>query len=167
MYRAIRSLGSIGSCLLLLALVAACAPAGAGGTAANPTATPPVPGSAALNGCPTQQPPAGIGTQPADVIVTQGSGVNTPPVTVKNGQTLEIRLPATFRWALHIQDADKILGTTDATGWYDATLKACRWRFTALGTGTATLQYTGTMVCAPAQPCPALAIAQDYTVTVQ
>lgn len=169
MYRTSWYLGSALCCLLFLALVTACAPAGGGGTAANstPTATPLVPGSPGLNGCPTQHPPAGRGTQPADVTVTQGSGVNTPPVTIKNGQTLEVRLPATFRWGLNIQDTDKILKTTDATGWYDATLKACRWRFTALSTGTATLQYVGTMVCAPAQPCPALAIAQDYTIDVQ
>jgi hypothetical protein len=169
MYRVIRSVGSILCCLFFLALVTACAPAGGGGTASNPTttATPPAPGSAALNGCPTQNPPTGVGTQPADVIVTQGGGTNSPPVMLKKGQTLEVRLPATYRWKMTIQDTGKILATTDATGWYDATLKACRWRFTALGPGTATLQYVGTLVCASGKPCPALAIAQDYTIQVQ
>ena len=171
-------------CLAFLLLLAACAPAG-GSTANSPqanqatatttpsqastTATPapkPTPGGQALNGCSTTQPPADA-QQPADVVVTEGGQQDTQAVALKKGQTLEVRLQANTRWRLNVQDAGSILSTTEATGWYDATLKVCRWRFTAEGTGGATLSFVGIVLCAPNLHCPVAAIVQQYDVTAR
>ena len=106
--------------LLALLCIAACAPGGSGSNSPAPT-----PGSAALNGCAAQQPPAGVAGKPTDLVVTQGGDYTGQPVALHQGQTLEVRLPATIVWGLQQQDADGILTTNEATGWYDATLRAC------------------------------------------
>jgi hypothetical protein len=166
--------------LVLLLLLAACAPAGgstsagaqpvqASPTAANASPTPapsPTPGSPQLNGCPAKQPPAGAQGHAADVVVTERGTEDSQPITLTTGQTLEVRLPAIMRWRMILQDTSAVLSTNEATGWYDATLKDCRWLFTALKAGGAALSFTGTMVCAPKSECPTVAILQQYTVTV-
>jgi|GEM_PF-1421926 len=181
-------------CLLLLLFVTACAPGGqasgsAGGDFGAPTpgaATPgstssttnppgsgspsaaqPTPGSASLNGCPSQQPPPNAAAHPADVVVSAGGGADGLVVSLRMGQTLEVRLSATVRWGLQMQGAATILTASTPNGWYDAILKACVWRFTATGAGSATLIYGGGLVCAPHSQCPTIAAVQDYTVTVQ
>ncbi|HLV97413.1 MAG TPA: hypothetical protein VKT82_01940 [Ktedonobacterales bacterium] len=148
--------------LLALLCLAACAPGGNGSGATTPT-----PGSADLNGCAAQQPPAGVAGKSADLIVTQGGDYTGLPVALRQGQTLEVRLPATIIWRLQQQDAAGILTTNEATGWYDATLKDCLWRFTAVKTGSATLSFSGGLVCPPNAACPAIAAIQQYNVTVR
>ncbi len=159
--------------LVLLVFMAACAPGGGSATGAGhtngggATATPSAPGSPMLNGCPAKQPPADLAGHPADVIVTQGGGVNSPPVDVKVGQILEIRLPANVRWKLDIRDPNAILTKNEATGWYDASLKACRWRFTVVKAGQAALLFSGGLVCLPGKACPAIASMAEFTIVAQ
>lgn len=166
----LRRWGAMLACLVLLLFVAACSPAGGSGTSVGntaPTATP-APGSPQLNGCPTQHPPAGAQGHPADVVVGPGgSPEEGMPVTLNMGQTLEVRLAATIRWGLHIQDAGHNLTTDQATGWYDASTKSCVWRFRAVGAGNVTLSYSGGLVCEPNSACPALAAIQQYNVTIR
>lgn len=169
-------------CLVALLMLAACAPAGGRATQsaqtgqpsptassqASPTitATPvSTPGSQARNGCSTAQPPADSQKQ-ADVVVTQTGIEGAQPVTLNKGQTLEVRLLATIRWHMHMQNSSA-LNTKEATGWYNATLKDCLWRFTAVGTGTATLSFTGTVICDPKGQCPVAALVQQYDITVR
>ena len=71
------------------------------------------------------------------------------------------------RWRMNVQAAGGILSTTEATGWYDATLKVCRWRFTAVGTGSAMLSFAGVLLCKPKEECPVVAMLQQYTITVR
>ncbi len=179
--------------LILLLFVAACAPGGqASGSAvggpggptagaatpgstssatnpsgsSSPPAEQPTPGSASLNGCPSQQPPPGA-ANPTDVVVSSGGGANGLAVSLRAGQTLEVRLAATVHWGLQIKDTAHILTASTPNGWYDASLKACVWRFTATGAGSAALIYGGSLVCAPHSQCATIAEAQDYTITVQ
>ncbi len=169
-------------CLAFLLLLAACAPAGSatnnsqtgqasatvpGQVTPTATATPrPTPGSQARNGCSTQQPPADA-QQQADVVVTEKGNTGEQPVTLNMGQTLEVRLPANTRWRMSAEDATGALKTNEATGWYDATLKVCRWRFTAVGTGSATLSFAGILICTPKGQCPVAALLQQFTITVR
>ena len=60
-----------------------------------------------------------------------------------------------------------LLKTTEATGWYDATLKDCRWRFTAVGTGNATLSFVVSSFSRQRGQCPVAALLQQYTITVR
>jgi hypothetical protein len=149
---------------LVLALLgmAACAPLGSGSGSANPT-----PGSADLNGCAAQHAPAGVAGKSADLVVTQGGDYTGQPVALRQGQTLEVRLPATINWGMQTRDADGILTTSEATGWYDATLRDCLWRFTAVKAGSVTLNFAGGPVCAPNTACPAIAAVQQYNITVR
>lgn len=155
-------------CVLLLALLAACAP-GASNTASSSnaptaTATTAASGNAGLNGCPTESPPADAGTK-ADVVVTF-TGAEGQTVTLTKGQTLEVRLPAAMRWSLSTQGAANVLTPSATNGWYDAGLDNCVWRFVAANQGNATLAFGGVAVCKPKTECPAIAVAQDYDITV-
>ncbi len=152
--------------LLAMLCIAACAPGGAFGSI-NPTALVATPGSAALNGCSAQKPPAGVAGTSADVVVTQGGDITGQPVALSVGQTLEVRLSATIYWRVQNQDTSGILTTTRAIGWYDGTLKDCLWRFTAVKAGSATLNFSGGLVCPPNAACPAIAAIQQYHVTVR
>jgi hypothetical protein len=166
----LRAWGVVIGCLLLLALLAACAP-GSSNTASSPvsptqTATAAASGAAGLNGCPAANPPANAGTK-ADVVVTFKSGAQGPTVTLNKGQTLEVRLQPTMHWSLNIQGDASVLTASSGNGWYDASLDSCVWRFTAANQGNTTLAFTGVAVCKPNTECPALAAAQEYDVTVK
>lgn len=156
---------------LLLALAAALAACGTSSSAQSfPTATdiPATPGTAQLNGCAAQQAPAAAKT--ADV-VAQGGGETTQtsgqPVTLHAGQTLQVRLPATYRWGLAVTDANAILTQPAGNGWFDEGLKACVWQFTAGKAGSASLSFGGGQVCSSSSKCPNLVIEQSFSITVQ
>jgi hypothetical protein len=158
----------IGLLAAMIGLLAACGPStvGSGGTngsnQASATAT--AAALASLNGCPSQETPTGI--KPADVVLTQNGGFDQS-ASAKQGQILEIRLLATMRWSLATANAGPALAPESPAGWYNRALGACIWRFSANAAGTATLQYTGTPVCAPGSACPTFALAQAYMITVQ
>lgn len=159
---------------LMLALMLALAACGVSGsaqgssTAATATPTPAMPGTSLLNGCPMQQAPSDAHT--ADVVV-QGVGGMTQssgrPVTLKVGQTLHVELAATNRWRLSVADAGSALTQPAGNGWYDAQHKICVWQFTAVKAGSATLEFTGSAVCAAGHPCPQYVIEQTYSVSIQ
>lgn len=156
-----------GLSLALMALLAACGATSSTQTFPTATDIPATPGTAQLNGCPAQQAPATAKT--ADVVI-QGNAAPTQadpqPVTAKSGQTVEIDLPATYRWAL-VQDGDSTLLTApDTNGWFDTSGKGCIWQFTATKAGSSTLTFAGAQVCSSASKCPNLTTNQSFAVTV-
>lgn len=144
-------------------------PGGQGASAAPPTAVATTtPGTAALNGCPTTQPPANL--RAPDVVVRGGGETaqsSGSAVTLPVGQTLQVELPAVNRWRVVIADSNSILTQPSQNGWYDDHLRACVWQFMAVKTGRATLSYGGRAVCSPRSQCPGYVIAQSFSVTVQ
>src|SRR5262249_25120575 len=156
--------------VMLGALLAGCgvtAPAPSGALAAT-TATPMHSASATLNGCPAQHTPAGAKT--ADVVVATGGGetsqTSRQTVHLTPGQTLEIRLLATFRWVLAPGSWSSILSAPTGNGWFDNSLKACVWQFTATQSGEAALSYGGGPICTTAGKCPNVMVDRSYTVDV-
>ena len=144
-------------------LVAAC-----GSSSNASTSTPPeTPGSAALNGCPTQLAPSDAASKPADVVANESAGASGQPVTLKVGQILAVRLSAAKRWGLSLQNSGQILQADTAEGWYDAMLHDCIWRFTARSAGSVALVYAGGPVCADNTKCPNFVEAQEFDVTVR
>ena len=134
----------------------------------TPQRTPQVPGSSALNGCPVQSAPASASTKPVDVILTDTNGaIAAQPTSVNVGQTLEVRLAASVRWALSLQDPQHVVTSAESEGWYDAAQQLCIWRFTAATPGSAALVYAGGLVCAPGSQCPTIAKAEEFDITVQ
>lgn len=169
---------------LVCLLVAACGGASTGVGGGTPHATPTLPSrtptqpATALNGCAWQTPPVGLPA--ADVVARPRGGENTPPVSLHVGQTLQIRLPATYRWSLPAQDVGRVLAPQPGNDWLDAnasasatatttattTANACVWQFSASAVGHATLNFTGSPVCPPGSPCPAYAVVITQDVTV-
>ncbi|HKV83899.1 MAG TPA: protease inhibitor I42 family protein [Ktedonobacterales bacterium] len=131
-----------------------------GGTGAMPSDT----NSVTVNGCPAHQPAAAT-ARPADVVASQSSGLDQQ-VTLKQGQTLEIRLNPTLRWTLTMGAASRLLTPAQPNGWYGAAVNACVWRFTASASGSADLAFSGLAICQGGSICPHGALAQDYAVTV-
>jgi hypothetical protein len=145
-----------------LALLAACGSSTLGGT------TQPTP-SSSLNGCPSRLIPVDPPRRPADVVLTQQNdpGSNFRTVTVSVGQSIEIRLPASFDWRLARGEPDPaVLALANPAGWYNSSLRACIWRLSAAAPGTAELEFAGGFVCEPGVACPALAAVARYKITV-
>jgi hypothetical protein len=87
-------------------------------------------------------------------------------VTLQKGQTLVVQLPAAFHWTLAPYVTNSILTPDDHNGWYDASLRACIWRFVAATSGSATLDYAGRQVCAPGAKCPTVIVNEEIDITV-
>jgi hypothetical protein len=162
--------------LLFLSLLAGCGAvsspsssnggaSNSGALAASSTATAGASGSSTLNGCVTVQAPAAASSA-ADVTVRQVGSETGKPVALKKGQTLEILLPAAYRWRLGTSNLGATLTEVGSGGWYDAATKSCAWRFTGANTGTIPLDFGGSPVCAPGTKCPAIELEVSYTVTV-
>jgi hypothetical protein len=139
--------------------------------ASTATSTPRVVGGAQLNGCPVQQVPANASIR-GDVIVSSGAGEaafgqGSQQAQLRKGQTLEVQLPAAERWRVVMQAPGQVLTPATSNGWYDPSLRACVWRFTASATGNASLQFAGTAVCAPSTKCPIVAFSEQINVAVQ
>ena len=147
-----------------LTLLAAC---GSAGRTTNQGAS--ITPSASLNGCPTQLIPVDPPIHPPDVILTQSSdpGTFVKSVTVTQGESIEIRLPANIRWHLQASDPSQALAVGRPSGWYNSQLLACIWRYSAVGAGQANLDFSGGPVCAADAPCPTIAAVAHYSVTVK
>jgi hypothetical protein len=147
--------------LACLALLAACG--GSTSVGGTPTHTPGFTG----NGCPSQLIPVDP-PRPPDVVLTQqsDSGSNVKTVNVTKGQSIEIRLPASFTWHLSQGTPSPVLDMAAPAGWYNSALRACIWRFGAASVGTVQLEFAGGLVCEPGRACPALAAVALYKITV-
>lgn len=122
----------------------------------------------AQNGCPAKQPPANAGTQRVDVVAPQApSEGSAQPVTLRLGQVVEIELTPAFHWNIPTGDSAHRLTADAGNGWLSAPGNQCVWRYTATKTGTTTLTFTGTRVCATGGPCPTLALVAEFTFTIQ
>ncbi len=173
MVQAARSRGATLIALTLLAslaLLAACGRTTSGDLNTAPTATTVATRAtfgATANGCFTPQAPADAGSFTPDVVVTQQTTASSS-ISLTKGQRLELRLTPTVRWGLTLSDPDHTLASAPVQGWYDASVGACVWRFSAVGAGQAELNFDGTSVCpkggACAQPTD---LAQSYSVVVR
>ncbi|WIG59693.1 MAG: hypothetical protein OJF49_002440 [Ktedonobacterales bacterium] len=167
-----RVISGLPLCMTLLALtltlvgcgVTSAGSGGAGGSATATSNAALTPGSAALNGCPNTS-ASGAGLTPPDLTLRHG-GIEPQHVTLKTGQTFEIRLEAVIRWGLSARDASAILTPQGPQGWYDASQRECVWRFVAAKAGTAALNFAGGPVCAPRTACPQYARIEQYAITV-
>jgi hypothetical protein len=132
-------------------------------------------GGSAINGCAAAQAPAEAATFKANVIVSQSAqgtqgtqGTDAAqPIALAQGQRLEIRLAPSFTWELSVSDPGHILAGANPEGWYDASVQACIWRFTAQGAGSAQLTFAGAAVCPYLKLCPSVEQTITYGVTVR
>jgi hypothetical protein len=155
-----------GAALALGCALAGCgstSTASSGGTHAQPSTI--VTPTRAMNGCPTHLIPVDGYPHP-DVLVTGQNEAFNQPVALHMHQILEVRLHADIFWHVMTSAPHEILAPVGLAGWYDDAHKACVWEFAANASGTTTLSFSGGLDCPPTAPCPAIAAAQMYTVTV-
>lgn len=81
------------------------------------------------------------------------------------GDVIQVRLPATQRWAMEKGGAG-ILEMLQPAGYWDVTASACIWNFRAAKVGATTVSFVGTALCDPKEPCPKYAIYEGFQVTV-
>jgi len=152
-----------------LAFLAACAPL----EAISPSPTPSdIPGSPTLNGCGVQQAPANLPSP--DVILTWTGMLGKMPiqdvvkkVAVRNGQVIEVQLPASDQWGINAHPGAAILRVEEPQSWYTGAASAeCAWRLTAIGAGTTRLDFNGGTVCPPGRRCLGNAVLAQYEITV-
>jgi hypothetical protein len=153
---------------LALSSPATRATATTGAAAAQPTASAQKFGGGET-GCLAVRAPADAAAFMPDVIVSQPSQTTgaPQPVTLARGQHLEIRLQPTSSWQLTVVDPNAILAAVSPQGWYDSDARACIWRFTARGAGSARLSFVGAAVCPPLKLCPSVEQTVLYAVTVR
>lgn len=120
--------------------------------------------TAILNGCPVKQEPANAAI-PTGAVVVQQSTAMEQQVTARQGQALVVHLKPELRWTLNVQDPSHALLASTPNGWYDAGLNACVWRFSVVSQGTATLTFSGTVICQPGTVCPHVVLEQDVTIS--
>ncbi|HEU5368629.1 MAG TPA: hypothetical protein VFU69_09200 [Ktedonobacterales bacterium] len=163
--------------LALVVLLTACGQAAANSNTTVNTSPAPVPSPTPANkinnqtvaDCPVSQAPANAGAFKPDVIVSQNAqnAGTAQPITLTQGQRLEIRLQPGYNWELTITDLNYVLTLVGPGGWYDADSHACIWRFTAASRGSAQLNYQGTLVCPPLELCPSVEQSAIYAVTIR
>ena len=146
--------------LALAALLAACGSSGVpptGSPTTSPSTTNPATSGPTTTG--PAAPPCGVVLSP-DVVVT----AQPEPCTVAThlGATIHIALDPGFHWDTPKSDSStvKVVNVErQSSGRLDADLRAA-------GVGQATVSATGSVLCAPGQPCPALARLWALHITV-
>ena len=148
--------------------------AGSTSLTATPSATqsatksPSARNSATANGCPSKQLPVDGGIFRPDVTITSSQDLGAAQsFALTQGQRLEIHLESTVQWSLTTTDPAHVLDSMTPAGWYDASLNACVWRFTAIGAGTDHLAFRGPVLCPPNIRCTAVLEQVAFDVTVR
>jgi len=143
----------------MVALLAAC-----GSTGVPPTGSPTTsPSTSSSTSGPTTTgaalPPCGVVVSPEVVVTAQPEPCT---VTTHVGATIHIVLDPGFRWTTPTSDS-RVVGVVNvqrqSSGRLDADLRAA-------GVGQATVSATGSVLCPPGQPCPALARLWALHITV-
>ncbi len=146
--------------LILAALLAACGSSGVpptGSPTTSPSTTRPATSEPTTTG--PAAPPCGVVLSP-DVVVTAQPEPCT--VAIHVGATIRIALDPGFRWDTPKSDSsivEVVNVERQSSGRLDADLRAA-------GVGQATVSATGSVLCAPGQPCPALARLWALHITI-
>ena len=157
-----------GVALTLLALfVAGCGTTTTSlGSSSTATATPTrhLGGGLTVRPCPG---PFGSAMTPGNnVVILTGTTANRT-ASAHVGQTVEVQLPTSKLWHYDAsRSASAPLSLVQPAGVEDGQLDLCIWNFTAQAPGTATLAFTGSPLCEPNVPCPAIVLALTFTVNV-
>ena len=163
--------------LILVFILAACgtnttatgSPSGNGATTQTPapTATPgqsSTPGQASANGCPSS---VVVTTHPAPAGVVLTSKNTGSTVSATRGEAIEVDLPLGHAWSGPVNFSQNLLAMQTPAGYESSAARACVWRFTATGTGTASLSFVGRPICKKGEACPMYIQAINFTVNIK
>ena len=90
----------------------------------------------------------------------------TKGASLQIGQTLELALVFGHRWSLGPATWEPTLALDAPSGYGDASLASCIWRFTAQKAGQITLTFTSAPVCQAHITCPQYQLVLKIPVTV-
>lgn len=154
----------IGLLILLLAFtLAACGTNTT--TTGNPPATPaatPTASQSSSTGCPST---TTVTTPSSQANVVLKSANSNKVTQVKKGDVIEIELAFGRRW--EDPDISKALLTEQASGYANTATKMCVWRFLAIGTGTAHINFVAHPICEPGEACPQYVQAVPFTLEIK
>jgi hypothetical protein len=137
---------ALGAALGLTACGVTSTTGGAGTAASAPTAT----SKPTSTGCPL--PTQTVARTPATVTV-QPVTKGIKPVSVTVGQTIEVQLPFGHKWNL-FPPASSDLTVQSPSGYGDASVQSCIWRFQAAQAGSEMLTFTEQPLCTSSMECP-------------
>lgn len=87
--------------------------------------------------------------------------------TVSKGDTVNIELPFGLAWSGPLNFSSNVLTMQSPAGDAYPAIRACIWHFTAIGSGTASLAFTGRPICQDGHVCPRYIIQPfEFVVTV-
>jgi hypothetical protein len=81
------------------------------------------------------------------------------------GDLIQVRLPTSLRW--NYTGGIAALAPTAQAGEIDASRGICFWNFLAQSAGKGTIDFTGTALCEPMQPCAMFARDAHFTITIE
>ncbi|HLG77366.1 MAG TPA: hypothetical protein VKX46_13205 [Ktedonobacteraceae bacterium] len=115
-----------------------------------------------VSGCPGNQ--ALTAAPPAATVTLKTASRQT---TVSKGDTVNIELPFGMAWSGPLNFSPTILAMQSPAGDAYPAIQACVWHFTAIGSGTANLAFTGRPICQSRHVCPQYVIQPfEFVVTV-
>jgi len=146
-------------------ILTACGANSSSGSSSTSTGTTPAPiATSTVNsyGCPSN---TVINTaSPAANVVLKMSNSNAT-VTAHQGDVIEIQLPFGQLWNGPTASQGALQLQTPY-GYPSQTAKSCIWRFTAQGTGTTQLYFSGRAICKKGQMCPQYVISVPFSIHV-
>ncbi|MGZ3609683.1 MAG: hypothetical protein ACXWPS_15710 [Ktedonobacteraceae bacterium] len=146
-------------------LLTACGANSSSGSSSTSTGTTPAPIATSTPnsyGCPSNT-VINTASPPANVVL-KTSNSNTM-VTAHQGDVIEIQLPFGQLWNGPTASQGALQLQTPY-GYPSQTAKSCIWRFTAQGTGTTQLNFTGRAICKKGQMCPQYVISVPFSIHV-
>lgn len=116
--------------------------------------------ASASTGCPGPAESVSWPTPPT-VVVTQPQGT----ISVKVGQTLELRLAFGHRWSVAASMLNGTFALDQPAGYADAQTQTCDWHFTAKHAGSQNLTIAMAPNCQASKACAQAIVAYDLTIT--
>ncbi len=87
-------------------------------------------------------------------------------ITARQGERVEIRLPATNRWSVTMRTDDGVLQPIEPQGEIDEQRNERVWHYLAALPGNAVLMFAGRGIPHPGRKTPHFVIGRTYSVTV-
>lgn len=152
--------------LLLALTVAGCGSSttGTSGVARDVTPSPTLTkGGDSTQGCPDN---VTLNPAPDAPTLTITQGESQTPVTVHQGQILEIQLPVSQRWTGPTTSQGNLELQTPY-GYVSEARTMCVWRFIARSKGTTNLNFDAHPICLKGQMCPQFILTLPFMIVVK
>jgi hypothetical protein len=115
------------------------------------------------SGCPSSAP---VPTWPHAATIVLHAQDADRAITAHVNDTIEVDLPAGFRWSL-VPYTSTALQLLTPAGYDDPSTTMCVWRFTAMQTGRVAIVFDRQPICVKGSVCSPLIIGYPFGLTIQ